>query len=298
MNIEGLRAFYLTVYYGNISMAAKHLFLSQPAVSQQIKALERDLGESLLKRSNKGVEPTEVGKRVYEYAESLLALYDNMLSDVKSCREGVIRRLSISCCPTLGEYALPCTLVDFKERYRDVEIHIEHNVTSQVIADVKEKGVDIGFIEGSYCADPIQCRPLGTSELFFVYNPAVLHSCPQKKEDLYRYPMFIINRHNYLRELIDKTLANHCVDLHRLRIELESPSLESIKSSVISGQGIAILPYIAIKKELYTKTLATFPLEDIKFPYTYSMIFNMHNSKSVQQDFVQFIKKTGKNTFC
>ncbi len=118
MNINNLRAFYKTVYYKSISSSAKELYLSQPAISQQIKTLEKDLKTTLLKRSNRGVIPTPAGELVYQYAERILNLYDNMLQDLQCCENDCVNRLTISCCPTIGQYVCPALFTNLKRKIK------------------------------------------------------------------------------------------------------------------------------------------------------------------------------------
>jgi len=297
VNIENLRAFYKTVYYKSISSAAKELYLSQPAISQQIKALEKDLKATLLKRSNRGVIPTPAGELVYQYAERILNLCDNMIKDLECCENDCINRLTISSCPTIGQYALPCTLHEFKRRYKNVTVHVEHNFTPEVIYNIKEGGIDIGFIEGCYIDENISCIPLGEFKMHFVAS-GNWEEKSLLKNKLLRYNFFIIHKKCALRKVIEETLLANGIDIKKLKIEMESPSIESIKSSVAAGHGLSILPYIAIKKELYTKTLSIVQVENIEFNYTYSIIYNKKIYKKSKFDFIDFIKNSGKNFFC
>ena len=78
MNITYLRSFYTTVKFNSISKAAKDMHLTQPGLSMQLQSLENEIGTKLLNRSNKGVELTEEGKVVYEYAGTMISLADNL----------------------------------------------------------------------------------------------------------------------------------------------------------------------------------------------------------------------------
>ncbi|AIS51290.1 transcriptional regulator [Thermoanaerobacter kivui] len=297
MNIDNLKAFYKTVYYKSIYSAAKELYLSQPAISQQIKALEKDLKATLLKRSNRGVVPTLAGELVYQYAERILNLYDNMIKDLECYENDCVNRLTISCCPTIGQYALPCAIHEFKKRQKNLVVHIEHNFTPEVIYNVKEAGIDIGFIEGCYSDENIDCISLGEYKMHFVANGS-WENKKLSKNKLFHYNFFVIHKKCSLRKIIEETLLSHGVDIKKLKIEMESPSIESIKSSVAAGHGLSILPYIAIKKELYTKTLSIVNVDDIDFTYNYSIIYNKKIYKKSKKDFIDFIKINGQNLFC
>ncbi|MGB9680001.1 MAG: LysR substrate-binding domain-containing protein [Thermoanaerobacteraceae bacterium] len=297
MHINNLIAFYKTVYYKSISYAAKELYLSQPAISQQIKALEKDLDTILLKRSNRGVEPTAAGELVYQYAENILNIYENMIKDLECFKDDCFNRLSITSCPTIGQYALPCTLHEFKKNHKNLLVHTEHDFTQKVIYNVKEGSTDIGFIEGCYSDEYINCIPLGKYKMHFVASS----NFPEKnlsKNKLLHYNFFIIHKNCSLRKIIEETLLNYSIDIKKLKIEMESPSIESIKSSVAAGHGLSILPYISIKKELYTKTLSIINVENIDFTYNYSLIYNKRLKKTPKYDFIEFIKNNGKEFFC
>lgn len=298
MNIDILKVFYKTIYYSSISIAAKELFLSQPAVSMQIKALEKELNLTLLDRSNKGVAPTEAGKVIYRYAEDILQLHENMLKDLKQINGCMVNRLTISCCSTLGQYSLPCSLYEFKKSFPDLDIYIEHAPSADVIVQVKDRGIDIGFIEGSSSDADIECIPMGSSFLHFVASPELIGKNVIKKEDLYKYNMFFIHRKCSLRRIIEENLANSDIDRRLLKISIESPSIESIKASIIAGQGISILPYLCIKKELYSKSLTIFEVENVKFPYSYSLIYKKKNVKLIKNEFINYMKSVGKDKLC
>ncbi|WP_420840515.1 LysR substrate-binding domain-containing protein [Caldicoprobacter algeriensis] len=297
MNIDNLRAFFKTVYYKSISSCAKELYLSQPAISQQIKALEKDLKTTLLKRNNRGVIPTPAGELVYQYAERILSLYDNMVKDLQCFDNGYVNRLTISSCPAIGQYALPCTLHEFKKKNKNIVLHVEHNFSSEVICHIREGGIDIGFIEGCYSDENINCIPLGEFKMYFVASGSWgLKNLP--KCELFDYNFFIIHRNCASRKIIEETLLEYGVDINRMKIEMESPSIESIKSSIAAGHGLSVLPYISIKKELYTKTLTIVKVDNIEFNYTYSLIYNKKIRKKIKFDFIDFIKNSGKNFFC
>jgi DNA-binding transcriptional LysR family regulator len=88
------------------------------------------------------------------------------------------------------------------------------------------------------------------------------------------------------------------MNVHDFNLEMESSSFEAIKSSVLAGEGISIMPYISIKKELYNKSLIILEVEDIVFKYHYSLIYGKKVNDPLKQNFISFIKEYGKKTFC
>lgn len=297
MDLSSLQAFYKTVHNGSISTAAKELYLSQPAISMQIKSLEQELNVKLLERSNKGAKPTEAGKIVYEYAQKILELYEHMEKDILSLTN-TRKNISVISCPSFGHYSLPCSLYEFKKRFKGIDFDIEFTFTNDVISRVEEGIYDIGFIEGDYSSDNVDCATLGASQMYFVANPNIVKSNVFSIEDIIKNHLFIIDKKCCLRKIIDSVLESHGMNVHDFNLEMESSSFEAIKSSVLAGEGISIMPYISIKKELYNKSLIILEVEDIVFKYHYSLIYSKKVNDPLKQNFISFIKDYGKKTFC
>ncbi|MDZ5044265.1 LysR family transcriptional regulator, partial [Clostridium perfringens] len=109
MNLTYLRSFYTTVKCNSISKAAKQLHLTQPGVSMQIQKLENDINFKLLNRSNTGVSLTSAGEIIFEFAESMLSIEDNLQKKLYELKN-INSKLIISCCKSLGEHVMPCSI--------------------------------------------------------------------------------------------------------------------------------------------------------------------------------------------
>ena len=116
MNIESLRMFIKIADNGSITKTAEQTFISQSALSQQIKTMEQLFNTSLIERSNKGVTLTCSGKTVYEYALHLTSTYDSMIRELQENEESN-RVLHILSTPIIASYALPCTLYYIKKNF-------------------------------------------------------------------------------------------------------------------------------------------------------------------------------------
>lgn len=297
MDLDNLRVFCKTYSCQSISLAAKELFLTQPTITHKLKALEAELKLVLFERSNKGVTPTEAGHMIYTYAQNILGLYDNMIQDLASYDGKIVKRLTISSCSTFGQYALPCSLYEFKKRNSNIELQLEHAFSTEIITQVKEQGIDIGFIEGIYADEEIECLSLGKSQLLFVTSPEVITDESFQLDNLYDFNLLLMHRKSTLRKIIETTLSNKGLDLKKLKI-IESPSLESIKSALQSGQGISILPYMSIKKELFTKSLISFNFDELDMEYPFSLIHKKQIIKPCKTEFIHYIKTEGLRKLC
>lgn len=298
MDIENLRVFCKTYSCQSISLAAKELFLTQPTITHKLKALEAELNLVLFERSNKGVIPTEAGHIVFNYAQNMLGLYGNLMQDLASFDGKQVKRLTISSCSTFGQYALPCSLFEFNKRTSNIDLQLEHAFSSEIITQVKDQGVDVGFIEGTYSDEEIECLPLGTSQLLFVTSPQLLSiESALQLDDLYDFNLILMHRKSTLRKIIESTLKKKGIDLSKLNV-VESPSLESIKSALLSGQGVSVLPYMSIKKELFTKSLVSLNFDDLIMEYPFSLIHKKQIIKVCKSEFIDYIKIEGLKNLC
>ena len=297
MDIENLRVFCKTYTCKSISLGAKELYLTQPTVTGKLKALEAELNLILFERNNKGVRPTAAGEVFYVYAENIVSVYDNMRRDLDAYDGNAVKRLSISSCSIFGQYALPCSLYEYKKKVPDIEIQLEQAYSSDIILQVRDRGVDIGFIEGTYSDDVVECIVLGKTQGLFVASPTLIKSDFLLLEDLYRYSLFMSRQESTLRRTVEAAFRQEGIEIGKLQIT-ELPSVESIKSSLVSGLGISVLPYMAIKKELFTKNLTPFSVENIQVEYPYSVIYKKNTAKPCKRDFINYISDEGINYIC
>src|ERR671922_2945539 len=147
MDTRQLAAFCAVVDRKSFSQAADQLGVTQPAVSLQIRSLEKRLGQRLLDRSGRRVEPTEAGQRLYRSAQRLLALEAQLLEEVAGDGEGELGgRLEIGCSTGPGATVLPLLLCQFREANPGVAISLSVNDTLHVIDLVAERRLELGVV--------------------------------------------------------------------------------------------------------------------------------------------------------
>lgn len=301
MNIEYLKSFYQTVLLSSVSQAAKTLHLTQSALSQQLKALEKNIGTQLLIRSNKGVNLTEAGKIVYKYAETFLSLYENMNNELSVLQESNIHEIKISSCASVALYSLPCTLYIYKKQHNDVKISVKSTNTDSVITDIQNKTADLGFIEGYTNVPNIACDPIAENKLVLVcaVNSKFSHIHEIGLHQLKPLPLILTPNICSIRKVFNEAISSIGIKPAELNVEIELESIESIKSSVIAGQSMAVLPYVSVKKELYAGILKIIYLKDVELTCQFSMIYQKAKEKEKYvNSFIEYIKKYGRESFC
>src|SRR4249920_3235196 len=147
MDTRQLAAFCAVVERKSFSQAAERLGVTQPAVSLQVRALEERLGQRLLDRSGRRVEPTEAGRRLYRSAQRMLQLEDQMLEDVAAADEGRLTgTLSLAASTGPGAHLVPLLLCEFQRQHADLRVALSIADTFAVIERVAAREIELGVV--------------------------------------------------------------------------------------------------------------------------------------------------------
>lgn len=296
MNLQYLKAFYVTVKLNSISRAAKELHLTQPGLSMQIQSLEKDLGVTLLTRSNKGVELTEAGTVVFDYANTILSMQDNIERDLQNLKTNK-KDLLIGSCKAVGEYALPCSIYIYKQDNRDVDI--SYNITNSqgVMNNLSDRTINLGIIHSYIERKNIMTEKITSDRLILVTSLPVLKNRITLGE-LKMLPLIFREEGSGTRTTIQQHLKPHHIKIEDLNIIYELNSMEAIKTSVISGKGISFIPELTIKRELRDKVLREIEIENINMKSDFYIAYREdHQFASFEREFIDFIKSS-KRGFC
>lgn len=271
MNINICKTFVAVVENESVSKASECIYLTQSAISQQIKSLENSLGVELFIRTPSGMLLTQYGKIYYQYAQQMISLSKQMKISINAIKEKN-RTLYIFSTPVMHSYALPCTLFHLKKYCPSYELKIE-TMPSQLIEENILKGNgDIGIIVGKPLNSNLMSKMIMTDNIVLVsdYNMDIpdIIDC----EDLTRYPIILPSFRCRSRTVINHYLDKIKVDIANLQILYDLDSTESMKTSVMKGYSLAFMPYIGIKKELYNKQLKIIQLSCDRLENEYYII--------------------------
>ncbi|XJZ27265.1 LysR family transcriptional regulator [Bacillota bacterium Lsc_1132] len=300
MNTEALKAFYLTVANKSISHTAKDLHMTQPALSKQLQTLESSIGAKLLHRSNNGVTATPHGEVVYKYAKNILRLIEQMEESLQELDESTYHHLIIGSCPSIAEYSLPCSIYLFKEKFPKARIEQKVLRSQEIIKEIANHSIQVGFIQGFYQHPAVIVQRLFTSKLHLVMSASHRYVAADTMtwDELKQLPMVLPQKDSCARNMLDQILEKHHMDTEDLQVSMELNSLEAIKTLVLSGRGVAFLPYMVIKKELYTGNLVSVEVEAADMQWIFSVAFSKEPSvHTIKEDFLHFITSP-KRGFC
>jgi len=248
MNFNQLRIFHSVAKNKSVTLAAKELYLTQPAVSIQIHLLEDDYGVKLFNRSGKGITTTEEGNLLFSYAEKILNLSDETdeaLRQIKSLERGKVK---IGAGRTIGAYYLPQLFESFTLKYPNIGIQMDIGSSSQVIEGILSFRNDIGFIGTDYFNKNLVVIPF-TKDRLVLITPSD-HELTHKKvisyKDLNGQKMIMREKGSGTRELIENELIKRKVSTETI---MELGSNEAIKHAVEAGLGVSIISNNVVKRE-------------------------------------------------
>ncbi len=264
MDLGQLKAFVQVANQRSFSRAAEALFLTQPSVTARIQALERDLGERLFERSGRGIRLTEVGECFLPHAERVLQTLNTGRDAIDSLRNLHSGSLILASATTVSTYVLPGLLKTFRARYPRIEVSVHSGRSEQVLQMTLQDEAQVGLVRAVYHPD-IETKGLIEDELVLVANAnhELVGQGSVTVEQLGDHPFIFFDRNSSYYSLAQGIFRQHGV-VPRTQMELDS--MEATKKMVEEGLGIAMLPRVALERELKERILRVVQIEDMPNP--------------------------------
>lgn len=286
MNLNQLKIFYLAAKKGNLSVAARELFITQPAVTKGIQRLQEFYDMKFVDHIGKKLLLTDAGKVLFEIAEKIFELEsqaEESIRDFQQRKRGHIRILSSE---SFGDYYLPQVIILFSKAYPLVRITMDILPTEQVVENTVTLNDDLGFI--SY---PVQHKKLLVKEVLedqLVIITPLDHPLTRKKilsaKDLADQPIIMHETGSAPRKAIDEYIRKNHLNI---KIPLEISSNRAIKRAVEEGIGIALISRKVAREEIQSGRLMAIPLSDPSMTRKFYMIH--HKDKYLSESLQSFI---------
>ncbi|MFP4016487.1 MAG: LysR family transcriptional regulator [Halanaerobiales bacterium] len=249
VNLERYKVFYYTAKYMSFSSAAENLYISQSAVSQSIKQLEKELEGKLFLRTGPGIKLTAEGEVLYKYIEqaySLIVAGEKKLNSIHELKSG---ELKIGAGDTICKHYLLEYLQKFHAEYPEVKIQVTNRTTDEITELLKKGEVDIGVINLPYRDDNLEIEKVLEIQDCFVagekYKAAAEKDLSMK--DLIQYPLLLLEEKANTRRYIDKiTIENGII----LKPEIELGSIDLLVEFAKIGLGIAFVIENFVENEI------------------------------------------------
>lgn len=279
MEIRQLRYFASTVRLGSVGAAAGEHFVTQPAVSLQLKKLEEELGQKLFVRRGRHLVPTEAGVALAERAEEVIRLLSALEADLSGMKELATGTLRVGNTDAASVYVLPDVYRAFHTKYAGVRIEIMVAETRRLLEALRARRIEIAIATLPITERGLVVQPIYREELVPVAHPdhplvsrrgATLNDLAA--QDVITYPPGAVTR-----SMIDAVFAAHGEAL-RPRMEISSP--EAMKHLAQAGLGISILPRPVVAAELGRHVLKAIALPGVRFEREIGMVFRSDDGLS------------------
>ncbi|HEY0462140.1 MAG TPA: LysR family transcriptional regulator [Pyrinomonadaceae bacterium] len=240
--------FRLVARLGSVTRAASELFISQPAVSAHLKAVERRFGETLFERTPRGMTLTSVGRDVLEQIDRLFALYEELPDVVEASRGRIRGEVSLAASSTPGTYLVPRLLRQFQGQYPEAKTNLMVGGTAKVLQWLQEYRAPLGIIGETREGENLHKLKIGCDIMSLVTAPdnPIAEIENLQPEDLCSQTLFIRESGSSTREAARTVLGDLLPAFGRI---LEIPNNETIKQSVAAGLGVAVLSSWSIELE-------------------------------------------------
>lgn len=265
-----LNIFLTVVKERSFTRAAEKLYRTQPAISLAIQRLENDLGERLLDRSGRDLALTEAGKLVYDCARRQENLQRELSNQLAELRNKAIGRLVIGANESMAFYLLP-HVCQFRQQYPKIKLVVQRSRSTELPDHLTAGDVDFGIISYKPDDERFDSIPIYTDHLSFVMPPnhRLASRTSVSIKDLGMESFVGHNVPSPYRDNVIREFQRHKVTLN---VDLEMPTVESVRLMVQAGQGLAFLPRLCVEQDLKQGLLKEVKVKEILLERTIYLV--------------------------
>ncbi len=291
-----LKIFSTAAELQSFSKAGEVLYLSQPAVSFQIRSLEEEVGAKLFHRDRNRVILTEAGEALLTHAREIFKIYDKAEQEIKDITNAnsIKGHLVIGATSVIGRCYLPTAIEGFKRNYPDIKVVVQISNTSALLKAMFQGTLDLCIV-----SEPFSLY--GDSFLYHPYIRAKLVlAVPSNHrwangggavslDELLEEPFIIREEGSGTRATIERYLQEKGKKIEDLNVIMTLGSTEAVRSAVESGVGVAILSKCSIQAEVQRDTIRTVKIRNIEMFQNFTLVFSKKFRRISSEMFLHFI---------
>ena len=253
MELYSLHVFLTVATERSFSRAAGRLARTQPAVSLSLQRLEQELGEKLIDRSGKDLILTDAGRTVLEYARRFQSLHQELDNSLAELRDNSAGRLTIGANESTTLYLLR-HIERYRQLYPKVKVQVRRSLSSKIPNELLDGNLELGVISYDPADERLHSKVIYTDALAFFVSPK--HRLANRKTvsitELGTENFIAHNVVSPYREVVLREFQSHKVPL---RMDVEMPTIDTIRKLVQNNQGVAFLPRMCVENEIEQKLL-------------------------------------------
>jgi DNA-binding transcriptional LysR family regulator len=261
MELHALQVFETVVAERSFSRAAEKLFRTQPAVSLAIQRLENELGDKLIDRAAKDLVPTDTGRTVLDFARRFRNLEDELAGALAELRDKSAGRLVIGANESSTLYLLP-HIQRYRAKFPKIKVQVRRSQSSRIPVELLEGDLELGVASYDPGDDRLATQVIYTDALAFIVSPK--HRFARRRAvsiaELGEETFVAHNVVSPYREVVLREFRRHKVPLN---MDVEMPTLETIRRLVASGEGVAFLPRMAVRQDVESGALREIHVKEL-----------------------------------
>ena len=292
MHIETLKVFCDLVESQSFSLAAERNFVTQSAVSQQIRTLEEKFKRRLLERvrGRREVRLTPAGEVFYRECKNVLSGYDQLQESMRGLIGSISGVVKVATVYSIGLHELPVKVREFMTKFPAAKIDLEYSRTTRVVRDVLSGAIELGVVAFPEPRRGLTIVPMASDRMVLICPPD--HEFAERKvikvRELKGLDFVQFERDIPTRKATDKILKNNGVEVHKVA---EFDNIETIKRAVEVGFGLAIVPHPSVMDEEKNKQLAVVQLAEKEWVRHVGVIYRSDRTLSIAaKKFVQLLE--------
>ena len=291
-NLSQYRIFYAVAKAGNISRAAKELYISQPAISKSISKLKDSLNTVLFTRNSRGVQLTDEGQVLFEHTRDAFEELAKGEQELKRIREFNMGHIRIGVSNTLCRFIMVKYLKGFIEQYPHIKITIESQPTTQTLSMLEQQRIDIGLVVEQKSAKSMNFIPVMDIEDIFVATPSYLENLRLREgadTDVFQSGnLMLLDKNNITRHYIDDYMAVNEIVANNL---LEVTTMDLLIEFARIGLGIGCVIKEFVKEDLDSGRLAQLKLDTPIHKRTVGFLWQSSRTSKALDTFIRFCKE-------
>lgn len=283
MEFRQLTYFLAAAHTQNFRKAAEICLVTQPALSRQIAALEKELGMELFRRVKQHVELTPAGHTFVAYAQDALDVLQQGEQELARWQQGQQGTVLIGCNQSLAATFLPPLLATFRKRYPDIQLKVRVHASDEVIALVERGVVDLGFIyDPAVRSTVVKIKELFRQPLHLLtpvdHTLTQIEAHERTLERILAEPLLLLGETARLRKVLERMFMQRGLTIHA-KIEIES--IEGLKELVRQGCGVTFMPPALLWPAQLNGGLVLLPVADMMETFIFALVYRRAGSLTV-----------------
>ncbi|MEP1094730.1 MAG: LysR substrate-binding domain-containing protein [Cyclobacteriaceae bacterium] len=276
----------------SFSKAAEALYISQPAVSKQVKKLESELGIALFERQGNTIKLTSSGENLLNYLRKAKIIQKQIQSDIEIImnQQTAKGELKIGASTTISLYVMPKVLSSFRRKFPDVKLLLINRNSENILKALLDQEIDIAIIEAHYKINAVHFQPFMNDEII----PVCSRHSPYGKSDitlknLRDLPISLRERGSGTHAVLKKNLEDHKLKMGDLNITARLGGTEALKNYLVEDNSIGFLSRLAVEKELQSGSLQEVRIKSLKINRKFEFV--MRKGEEIAGITREFIKE-------